>query len=98
MISKDKLKTILKSKKAMVMFLLVGILLSISFYGSAYALSSFGICTGISTLEAWGNVFVMISIGVYAYIYIVLDDDMFSKKKSKKGNSNESDEVFDGGK
>ena len=81
--NKEKVAKILKSKKAMVMIMLVSILIVIAFYGTAYALNHFGVTTGVGILEQWGNVFIMITIGIYAYIYIVLDDDLFSKKKAK---------------
>ena len=84
-IDKEKVAKVLKSKKAMIMIMLVSILITIAFYGSAYALDYFGITTGVSILQDWGNVFIMVTIGIYAYIFIVLDEDMFSKKKKAKG-------------
>jgi len=89
-IDKEKVAKILKSKKAMVMVMLVSILIVIAFYGTAYALTHFGITTGVGMLTDWGNVFIMITIGIYGYIYIVLDDDLMSKKKGKTKTKNKS--------
>ena len=82
-IDKQKVSKIMKSKKAMKMLLVSSILLAIIFYGIAITMSNFGIVLGTDILKQWGYVFIMIAIGIYAYISFVFDEELKKNIESK---------------
>ena len=80
----EKLKKILKSRKAMKKIMIAFILCAVAFYGMAMMFGNFDIEFGKDILMQWGNVFVAIVVLIIVYMTFVFDEDLFKLFEMKK--------------